>query len=225
MVPRGSARARIRPPAIKPPAWAKDQCRAKADTGGGDREQQMAWRVSQNAGAPGERAEKKQPDRARKDIDVQGSEKGNLAEPERQHVEEAARRIDAMRLRDILRQRGRAGPQSRRRKDLHRKVQPERRQRGDSQQPARTEQERQDDQSGERIFGENVAVPDQAKVDEPERQQHDEPAHEQQRAALALGQPLELDGKACAEQQRKQRKRLQIDGQHQDGFDGAVDRR
>ena len=93
----------------------------------------MAWRVSQNAGAPGERAEKKQPDRARKDIDVQGSEKGNLAEPERQHVEEAARRVDAMRLSDILPQRGRAGPQSRRRKDLHRKVQPERRQRGDSQ--------------------------------------------------------------------------------------------
>ena len=101
--------------------------------------------------------------------------------------------------------RGRAGPQSRRRKDLHRKVQPERRQRGDSQQPARTEQERQDDESSERIFGENIAVPDQAKVDEPERQQHDEPAHEQRRAALALRKPLELDGKACAEQQRKQR--------------------
>ena len=112
-----------------------------------------------------------------------------------------------------------------RRKDLHLKVQPERRQRGDSQQPARTEQERQDDQAGERIFGENIAVPDQAKVDEPERQQHDEPAHEQRRAALAVRKPLELDGKACAEQQRKQRKRLQVDGQHQDGFDGSVDRR
>ena len=59
----------------KAAGMGKDQCRAKADTGGGDREQQMAWRVSQNAGAPGERAEKKQPDRARKDIDVQGSEK------------------------------------------------------------------------------------------------------------------------------------------------------
>ena len=48
---------------------------------------------------------------------------------------------------------------------------------------------------------------------------------EERRAALALRKPLELDGKACAEQQRKQRKRLQIDGQHQDRFDGAVDRR
>ena len=43
------------------------------------------------------------------------------------------RRVDATRLSDILPQRGRAGPQSRRRKGLHRKVQPERRQRGDSQ--------------------------------------------------------------------------------------------
>ena len=40
-----------------------------------------------------------------------------------------------------------------------------------------------------------------------------------------FGQPLELNGKACAEQQRKQRKCLQLDGQRQDGFDGAVDRR
>jgi len=62
-------------------------------------------------------------------------------------------------------------------------------------------------------------------VDEPERQQHGEPAHEQRGAALAVRKPLELDGEACAEQQRKQRKRLQIDGQHQDRFDGAVDRR
>ena len=121
--------------------------------------------------------------------------------------------------------RGRAGKQSRRRKGLHRKIQPKKRQRGDSQQPARTEQERQDDQAGERIFGENIAVPDQAKVNEPERQQHGEPAHEQRRAALAVRKPLELDGKACAEQQRKQRKRLQLDGQRQDRFDGAVDRR
>ena len=81
---------------------AKDQCRANTDTGGGDREEQMARRASQNTGAPGERAEEKQPDRARKDKDVKGNEKGNLAEPKRQHVEEAACRIDAMRLSDIL---------------------------------------------------------------------------------------------------------------------------
>src|SRR5204863_4417286 len=121
------------------------------------------------------------------------------------HVEEAARRIDAMRLSDILSQRGRAGPPSRRGKDLHPKVQPERRQRGDRQKPARTEQQRQDDQAGERIFGENIAVPDQAKVDEPERQQHDKPAQKKRRATLARRKPLELDGKAYAEQQRKQR--------------------
>ena len=156
---------------------------------------------------------------------MQGSEKGNLAEPERQHVEEAARRIDAVSIRDMLRDRGRAGKQSSRRKRLHRKIQPEKRQRGDSQQPARAEQERQDDQAGERIFGENVAVPDQAKVNEPEHQQHGEPAHEQRRAALAVRKPLELDGKACAEQQRKQRKRLQLDGQRQDRFDGIIERR
>jgi hypothetical protein len=36
-------------------------------------------------------------------------------------------------------------------------------------------------------------------VDEPERQQHDEPAQEEQRAPLALCKPLELNGKACAE--------------------------
>src|SRR4051812_22344939 len=116
----------------------------------------MAWRGLQNAGAPGECAKEKQSDRARKDIAVEGGDKRNLTEPERQHVEEAAGRVDATRLDDVLRQRGRAGPQSRRRKSLHSKVQPEKRQRGDSQKPARTEQERQDDESRERIFGENI---------------------------------------------------------------------
>src|SRR5882762_9806697 len=106
MMPRGSARAPIRPTLMKPPASERINA-APRPIQGGDRKEQMVRRVSQNTGTPGERAEKKQPDRARKDIGVQGSEKGNLEEPECQHVEEAARRIDAVRLHDILRHRGR----------------------------------------------------------------------------------------------------------------------
>jgi hypothetical protein len=55
--------------------------------------------------------------------------------------------------------------------------------------------------------------------------QHGEPAHEQRRAAFAVRKPIELDGKACAEQQRKQRKRLQFNGLRQDRFDGIIERR
>ena len=56
-----------------------------------------------------------------------------IAEP-RKFFETVFDRVGAeARLSDILSHRGRAGPQSRRRKGLHRKVQPERRQRGDSQ--------------------------------------------------------------------------------------------
>ena len=40
-----------------------------------------------------------------------------------------------------------------------------------------------------------------------------------------LAKSLELDGEAYAEQQRKQCQCLQLDGQRQDRFDGAVDRR
>ena len=63
------------------------------------------------------------------------------------------------------------------------------------------------------------------KMNQSERQQHDEPAHQQHGAARACRKPLELDGKPDAEQQREQRKRLQVDRQRQDGFDGAVERR
>ena len=57
-----------------------------------------------------------------------------------------------------------------------------------------------------------------------EPQKHGEPAHQQRGAALAVGEPVELNGKACAEQQREQRKCLELDGLGQDRFDGAIDR-
>ena len=182
-------------------------------------------RVLQNAGAPGERADKKQSDRARKDKSVQRSKQGKLAKPECQHVEEAACRIDARSIRHMLSDRGRGGKQSRWWKRLHRKIENKKYQRGDGQQPARTEQEWQHDQAGKRIFGENITVPDQAKVKPAEYQQHGKPPHEQRGAALAVRKPLELDRKARTEQQRKQRKRLHLDDQCQDCFDSAVDRR
>ena len=61
--------------------------------------------------------------------------------------------------------------------------------------------------------------------DETDRQQHRQPAHQKLRASRACRKPLELNGKANPEQQREQRERLQVDAEHQDRFDGAVDRR
>src|SRR5258708_25879065 len=56
---------------------------------------------------------------------------------------------------DVLPDRGHVGKQSGWRKRLHRQVKREKPQRGESQEPARTEQERQHDQSRQRIFGED----------------------------------------------------------------------
>ena len=61
-------------------------------------------------------------------------------------------------------------------------------------------------------------------MNDAKHQQHGEPADEQCDAALAGGEPVELNGKACAEQQRKQRKCLELDGLGQDRLDGAIDR-
>jgi hypothetical protein len=61
-------------------------------------------------------------------------------------------------------------------------------------------------------------------MDQADRQQHGQPAHEQDRAARITGQPLELDGEARAEQQREQRQRLEVDGDRQDGAHGPVER-
>ena len=156
---------------------------------------------------------------------MQGGDQRNFAQTKRQHIDEAARRIDAIGIHDVLPDRGPARKQSRRRKGLHGQIQRERHQRGKRQQPARTKQQRQHDESGNRIFGEDVAVPDQAQMNDAEHQQHGEPAHEQRGAALAGCEPVELNGKACAEQQRKQRKCLELDGLGQDRFDGAIDGR
>ena len=60
---------------------------------------------------------------------------------------------------------------------------------------------------------------------EADRQQHGQPAQQKQPASRARRKPLELDGKADAEQQREQRECLQVDADRQDRFDGAVDRR
>jgi hypothetical protein len=84
---------------------------------------------------------------------------------------------------------------------------------GAAQQPPRTEQKRQGDQSRQRIFGEDIAVPDQAQMNQSKRQQYQESAHQQRRAARAFRKSLELDGKAHAEQQREQGERLQVDRQ------------
>lgn len=62
-------------------------------------------------------------------------------------------------------------------------------------------------------------------MNDTEHQQHGEPAHEQRGAALAGREPVELNGKTCAEQQRKQRKRFELDGLCQDRFDDTIDRR
>ena len=179
--------------------------------------------VLHDAAPPGQRADQKQPDRAQEDEGVQGGNEGNFAQAKRQHVEEAARRIDPIGIHDVLPDRGPARKQSRRRERLHRQIQRERHQRGECQQPAWTKQQRQHDEPGKRIFGEDVAVPDQAQMNDAEHQQHGEPAQQQRGAACAVGEPVELNGKACAEQQREQRKGLELDGLGQDRLDGAID--
>ena len=185
MVPRGSARTPIWPAGIRRPAWARiNVAPSTIQAAAIENSRCSAGFAECRRARPTRRAgtTRSYVGRYRR----AGSDQRNLVDPERQHVQEAARWIDAMRLGGIPRQRGRAGPQSRRRKGLHRKIQDEKCQRSDRQQPARTKQERQDDEPCERILGENIAVPDQVKVDEPEHQQHGEPAHQQHRAPFAF---------------------------------------
>ena len=208
---------------IKRPAWERSS-RTKADTGGGDREQQMASRVSQNTGAPGERAEKKQPDRARKNIDVQGSEKGDLAEPERQHVEEAARRVDAMRLSESCPSAAVPGHNPGGGKACIARYSPR------DASAATANSQRGPNRNGRTM---NSASAYSVRMSPFQIRQRWMSPNASNTRAGARAAPFgarswpaaELDGKACAEQQRKQRKCLQIDGQHQGRFDGAVDRR
>lgn len=67
-------------------------------------------------------------------------------------------------------------------------------------------------------------MPDQAQMDEADRQQHREPAHQELRAPRARGKPFELNDEADAEQQREKRKRFQVDAKYQDRFDDPIER-
>ena len=77
---------------------------------------------------------------------------------------------------------------------------------------ARRSQEGQHHKACQRIFDENVAVPDQVEMHWADRQQHAQSAHEQDHAPCIPCKPLELDGEADAEQQGEQRKCLEVDG-------------
>jgi hypothetical protein len=67
------------------------------------------------------------------------------------------------------------------------------------QQPARTKKEWQNNQTRQCVFGQYIAVPDQGQMYETDGQQHHEPSQQQNRAPLGR-KPIELNGKAHAEQ-------------------------
>jgi hypothetical protein len=60
-------------------------------------------------------------------------------------------------------------------------------------------------------------------VDQSERQQDDQAAKQQKGAAWTCGKMLELNGKSYPEQEGKEGKCLQIDGQHQSCLNGPVE--
>jgi len=180
-------------------------------------------RLSQGAAAPDECTKQKQSQGAREHVDVQGNEQPDFAKAERQHLPEATGWINLIGLLYVTLDRTKAGKQSSRRPFLHREIHPKERRRAARQQPAGTEQKRQDDQARERIFGENVAIPDQTQVDQSEHQQDDQPAKQEKCAARACRKMLELNCKSYPEQEREESKCLQIDGQHQNSLYGPVE--
>ena len=119
----------------------------------------------------------------------------------------------------------RGRPRYDRGQDRHRQIQSEEKRGSGREQPARSPQQRQHDQSGQAVFGEDVAVPDQDQVDQSDRQQDGQPAQQQCRPARVGRQPFELNGEANAEQHRKQRKGLQLDRHGQEVQYRAIQRR
>ena len=90
-----------------------------------------------------------------------------------------------------------------------------------SHRPAQ-QQERQSEYSGERVLGQDVAVPDQQEVNQPERKQHRHPPCEPVERPAGRGQPFELDREAHAEEQGKQAERLAFEAQSDDLFHQRV---
>ena len=150
-------------------------------------------RFSQRAAAPDEGTKQKQSDGARQHVDVQRNEQPDFAKPERQHLCEAAGWINLVGLLYVTLDRPKAGKQSSRRPHLHREIQPKEHRRAACQEQPGTEQKRQNDQTRDRIFRENVAIPDQAQVDQSERQQDDQPTKQKKCTAWRLPKDARIE--------------------------------
>ena len=156
-------------------------------------------RIAQQAGAPGEGAEQKQPDGARERYRRAGKRRAGISRSRKASTSsESARRIDAVAHRRHPASMPRsAWPQypaaaqtcSARYKPEKRRAAKANSQRGPNRNGSTI-------QSGERIFGQDIAVPDQAKMNQvrtPAARSAGAPAA---RCGAGFRKPLELDGKA-----------------------------
>ena len=176
MVPRLRQRGSGRPRSSG--RLAKDQCRAKADTGAAI--ENSRWRRGFRRCRCARRTRREETSRSCAErYRRAGRRTGGISRSRNDSTSRKPAVADAMRLDDILAQRGRAGRQSRRRKHLHRKVQPET--------PARRRPIASADRTGaagrssrRAHIGENIAVPEKQRWTSRARQ-HDEPAQDKRR--------------------------------------------
>jgi hypothetical protein len=90
---------------------------------------------------------------------------------------------------------------------------------GERERPGWCEQKRQDDQAGQGVLRQDVAVPDQEEMDETEGQQDEQAPQQEDQPSRMAAQPFELDRKADTEQQGKDRERLEVD----EGLEERID--
>src|SRR5262249_40538750 len=161
----------------------------------------MLLGVLHDAEPPRQHAQEKETNGARKDELSNQTEVAHLLDAKSEDFAEAAGAVDLVRPLDVKREPGLARKGSQGRQQWRGQMERQEGRRAESQRPSRPVQERQDDQAGDSVVGEDVAVPDQVQVDEAEGQQDQQATQQQAQSARMSPQSFMLNGEADAEQQ------------------------